>query len=358
MRSGIGWSTAKSTGAFSWEDLGVSVLADRTTNEIVDGVSAGFDARLQLARLGRPRVRVDEGGQTETVTPPRRLVPMQLEPYVRADLLDWLDLEASWAAGPSTFSQAEPCSRHYPGQSCFTAEAAVELGPTAPRIRAGMFQPSFGIRHDDHTNLIRHDAGRGDQSTLIPPNYAELGAELNWQPVRWIEADAAAFLADNLAEAIGERSILEPTSPGGSLRVTFSPRLDTDEIGSFYSRTGSSALAAGEFLMLNGFFGVGWLDRASLLVEAAHLRFGGRQERDGWNFSSTISVPIWDWLVPSARAGYATTNVAGTDADIYSATVGVEFFPLPWIELRPEYRFRRTNEWQMGQYTAQLHLFY
>jgi hypothetical protein len=36
----------------------------------------------------------------------------------------------------------------------------------------------------------------------------------------------------------------------------------------------------------------------------------------------------------------------------------LQFFPLPYIELRPEYRYMRTEEYAMGQYALQLHLYF
>ncbi|MFB6350612.1 MAG: hypothetical protein ABEK29_02325 [Bradymonadaceae bacterium] len=360
MRTSIGWAKAKSTGAFSWEDLGVSLLADRTSNEIVDGVSAGIDTRIQVARLGRPRVRRDEAGEPKVVAPPRQVIPMQIEPYVRAELLDWLALEGSWSPGPTTFSQADFCSSTFAGQSCFTAQVSVEPDPPWPTVRVGVLQPSFGIRRDDHTNLIRHDAARGggDRTTLIPPNYAEPAAEATIQPVHWFSANASGFLAWNLSKAVGDSSVLAHPSFGGSTRVLFSPRIDTDNLGSFTFRIGASALSAGRFAMVNGFFGIGWLDRASILTEAALLGFGGDQQRRAWNLSTKLSVPIRDWLVVHGRFDQSTGRIAEGAPRVYSVTAGVKFHPLPWIELRPEYRYYRTDDWQMGQYTAQLHLFY
>ena len=37
---------------------------------------------------------------------------------------------------------------------------------------------------------------------------------------------------------------------------------------------------------------------------------------------------------------------------------GVEFFPLPYVELRPEYRLIDTLDYRFGQATLQVHLFY
>ena len=37
---------------------------------------------------------------------------------------------------------------------------------------------------------------------------------------------------------------------------------------------------------------------------------------------------------------------------------GVEFFPLPGVELRPEYRLIDTLDYRFGQATLQVHLFY
>ena len=71
-----------------------------------------------------------------------------------------------------------------------------------------------------------------------------------------------------------------------------------------------------------------------------------------------------------ARGEYATSDaslVAGAQTSTTKQLVlGLQFFPIPYVELRPEYRLIRVadktpavaNEYILGQYTLQLHLFF
>ncbi|MCA9542430.1 MAG: hypothetical protein KC620_26215, partial [Myxococcales bacterium] len=70
------------------------------------------------------------------------------------------------------------------------------------------------------------------------------------------------------------------------------------------------------------------------------------------------SYAIFDWLVPFGRAELSTETVAGTDRGATQYVAGLEFFPLPYVELRPEYRIVKTDAFLFGQPAVQLHLFY
>ena len=62
----------------------------------------------------------------------------------------------------------------------------------------------------------------------------------------------------------------------------------------------------------------------------------------------------------------AQTAVGRAEARTRQLVVGAQFFPLPYIELRPEYRLILStqdeagliNEYALGQYTLQVHLFF
>ncbi|MFW5967678.1 MAG: hypothetical protein ACOCV2_09185, partial [Persicimonas sp.] len=353
MRSMIGWDTAKSTGLVDYEDVGLDWLQERYTNEIVEGTLAvGFDARIQMARLGRPTV---ETGDEPTVrAPDRRIFPMQLQPHMMARLTDYLKLHGSYAAGPNTFD-GEICDTPYPGQSCYVAEAIAEPLPPWPIVRAGVFQPSIGIRHDDHTMLIRADASR-PRTPLIPPNYAELGAEARYTPVNWLDIDVGGFRAANLSESVGNREVVDENDVAYLGRVTLRPRFDVGDDLSFSALVGASGYGAGQFHMQNAFAGLGLLDRASLIVEGAHFTRG--PSTTGVNLATLLSVQTAPWLVLHGRLERAWTETSGGDFQTDQAVAGVQFYPLPFFSLRPEYRVIDTDTYAMGQYTAQLHVFY
>jgi hypothetical protein len=65
-----------------------------------------------------------------------------------------------------------------------------------------------------------------------------------------------------------------------------------------------------------------------------------------------------EWLTFGLRAERARTETAdGTlRADQYVA--GLEFFVLPGVELRPEYRLVETESYRLGHAVIQLHTFF
>ena len=60
----------------------------------------------------------------------------------------------------------------------FVNQPQIQPSFKLPRLRIGYFQPSIGVRYDDHTAVVRQIAEGSGPRSLIAPNYAEVGAEL------------------------------------------------------------------------------------------------------------------------------------------------------------------------------------
>ncbi|MFU8803911.1 MAG: hypothetical protein ACNA8W_08900 [Bradymonadaceae bacterium] len=356
MRNEIGWGVSSMLGAVEYDDIGMGFMTAPLSNEVIDELlSIGLDARIQVARFGAPQLSVDDRGDALVTTPDRRVIPMQIQPYMAVMPHHTLTLYGTYAAGAGTF-RGDFCDTPFAGQSCYEAQAIYKPSTSLPALRAGMIQPSMGVRHDDHTMLIRHDAAN-PRGTLIPPNYAELGAELTYRPRYWIHGEAGAFRAVNLADAIGNEAITSANDVAYLARLGWTPRLDFDSF-SLVGSIGASTFGAGDFRMDNVFVGGGLLDRVSLFLEAANLSYGPTIDRQGRNLSALLSVQTYEWLVFEGRIEEARTFL---DEELFrtrAAILGIQFFPVPYIELRPEYRLTRTETYAMGQYTIQLHLFY
>jgi hypothetical protein len=353
MRTEIGWGSMAYSGALTWDQLGFNWLDQRMTNEVAPGWALGLDYRGQLARRGPPALVPGDNGQLETVPASRDFFPMQVQPYLSGQLTDWLQVYGTWAGTPQTFEQPTFCSEDYPGQSCYEAQAIFRPGPTLPTVRVGQLQPSVGIRHDDHTMLIRSIGGR----TMLPPQWAETGGEVTWQPRYWVQVDGGVFGSRNLTRAVGDARVLAGDTPAYSGRVRFSPQVHAGPV-EFTSWLGGSALGAGAFQMYNGFVGLGALNRVSWINEIAHLRYGNGAERTGRNLGSTVSVRATDWLFGHVRYETAQQDTATRSGNTQALVTGFEFFPVPYLELRPEYRYVRTPAFHTAQYTLQIHLFY
>jgi hypothetical protein len=343
MRTEIGWGTALYTGAYIPEKF-----EEMESNSYFDGlIAVGLDARVQVARFGTPSPGSDE-------LPARRVIPMQLQPYVSAYPTEWLTLYGSYNVGPSVLRGDGICNPVYAGQSCFEAAAKIQPSYTAPYVRLGNFQPSIGIRHDDHTMLQRGDAKNARQP-VIAPNYAELGGELTYTPVHWFSTDAGAFRAANLSEAIADDEVVGENDIAYLGRAQVMPRLDDLDLVSWI---GASLYGAGSWHIENYFVGVGKLDTASLMFEVSRSDRGKERDYKTLNLMAKVDVPIKEWIVLSGRVEQATTNENDDEFQTQQAVVGAEFFPVPFVEIRPEYRFTRTDRYQVGQYALQLHVFY
>ncbi|TVR04685.1 MAG: hypothetical protein EA398_01635 [Deltaproteobacteria bacterium] len=361
MRTNIGFGSMSHVGALQWEDVGLPWLSDRVSNEVVDYlVSVGMDARIQTARIGRPLPVVDEAGELTFEQPPRETFLMQLQPYLAVTPHDVLTLYGTWNAGRETFREGDPCDTPYPGQQCFEAMAIVHPGHRMPGVRLGMLQPSVGIRHDDHTMKIRQEAYNTvvrRPFPVIPANYAEWGAEAFWQPRFDVRAELGVFHARGLSEGVGDPSVVDPDDVALAIRLQWMPQF---ELGStrWTSWLGGSVYGGGDFRMDNAFAGLGWMDRGALILEAAHMHFGSGTDRRARNLSAQLTVQTWEWLLLQGRAEQAWSRDLGDRYNTLAFVGGVQFFPLPFIEIRPEYRWEETDVYRTGQYTVQMHFFY
>lgn len=382
MRNEVGWGAMNHVGALKWDQVGLGAFHDVQSNTYLDGLIAfGFDIRLQWARFGRPVLEVDEDGGERVVEPELSFIPMQFQPYLAVSPTEWMTLYGSFAVGPETFD-GKICDPVYPGQSCFFASVHVEPGPGLPGVRAGMIQPSIGVRHDDHTMLIRGDAFNR-RRPLIPPNYGEYGAEVNYQPRSWFRSEVGLFGTMHIDEALNDSRETADLWPVAYLgRVTFLPRIELggaaapaaaeeeDPFGDDFDAEpapvappyalntwiGTSGFGSGDFYLINGYLGVGGHEGWTAFFELSH---SGRT--DDWSTLNGMLMATyapWAWLVVEARAERAATERAGQEHVTWQYVGGLQFFPIPWLEVRPEYRLVHDDEFLFGQATVQIHMFY
>lgn len=383
MRTELGWSSMRRTGALTYEALGAAA-DDHATNAWFRGsISVGGDFRLLGARLGRPEV-VDTPTGTETRYPDVTWFPMQLQPYLAVRPTNELTLYGSWVVGPETFRAGEICDPVFPGMGCYSTFVLYEPAAAGLSARAGVFQPGIGVRHDDHTILIRGDAA--DRRTpIIPPSYAEAGAEVAWQPRQWIRGEIGAFHTGNLDESLNSVARTASLWPVAyQARVTVQPALelggaashgsaadapdDFDDFDDFDALAevqhptvlntwlGASAYGSGDFLTLNGFAGLGLHQGLAFLAELSRTQ--RTQRHVTLNGHVGASWSIVPWFVVAARAERAQTDTRDERFVVKQYVAGVEIFPIPYLEVRPEYRLAETDTYRFGQTTLQVHFFY
>lgn len=320
------------------------------TNSFFDGlITPGVDIRLQLVKVGRP--------PADTT---RRLIPMQTQVNLAVAPVDWITVYGGFNAS---------LAAHYSfaGQSSWEATVQLHPGVTLPVLRVGYMQPSIGIRHDDHTIFTRRDVASASGKPLIPPGYAELGAEISYEGLSWLTVNAGVFGSKNLADvdlSLGPiESLADFSQPSVLGRVMLWPQdLDLGINGEL----GASYFANGNFQMINVFAGLGMQGKGSFLVEGMLTDYpDGRHVR---NVSVMGSYELLNWLSLDWRYEWGQTEDITDNTNelshAHQAVFGAEVFVAPNVELRPEYRFFQKEPFQQiggylqGQYTIQLHVFY
>lgn len=396
LRSGSGWymMNTASNGMITWDKLGLESVHKAESNTFLDNrLTIGGDFRLQAARLGRPTA--DATGAVKL--PDFMWIPMQSSPGVDVKVANTVHVAASVNLAGIYYEQVMD-SKIYPGQSNYDAwirwtparEAPAEAPSTPaaqvtsttseedefdapapaefkapeppvglPSVRVGMLQPSFGIRHDDHTLLIRSSSANLRQPVL-PAFYNDLGGEVSWEGIHWLSVEAGAFWPRNFSEA---RFGTTPSAkkddatqkPLASARVTFWPRIDSVGLN-FWA--GASALYTPSFHMEGTHLGIGKTYWGSLFLEGSMSRDETQAlTRRAWMVQ--LDYPIVDWISVGARFEQAhAESDTGTVTDAQAVVASVQWKPLPMIELRPEYRYLDTTLYRMAQYTLQVHLFY
>jgi hypothetical protein len=392
-------------GAFTYGDLGVTSLHEQEHNGFADElVTLGFDMRVQWARLGAPSYDANN----QVTYPELSAIPMQLQPYLTIKPHHSVTLYGSFMPGPDLFNRDggawEPDKQVYRGMSAYEGWARYSTQDASFSARAGLMQPTFGIRHDDHTILIRGDA-RDRRTPLIPPNFVELGAELSYQPTRWFRADLGVFDNSNLNASLNHAGVPplsadatgDPNELGAvaaNARVMLMPQFtfggpkasegdgfdDFDDFGEdvgddveennapqapklplvVHTWLGGSAYASGDFMMLNGFVGLGTDTGWALIAEAMWSKrtIFYRQ----LNTHVNLSYDVQSWLVLNARVEraqtHSATNLLDEVAVTWQTVAGARLFVLPYVEVRPEYRLVDNLDYRFGQATVQLHMFY
>ncbi|MBL7990555.1 MAG: hypothetical protein JNN25_03880 [Candidatus Kapabacteria bacterium] len=368
LRNDLGWYMAKDMKLFSAHSVGLEFIEKAESNSLADGALIfGFDARLQMTRSPR------------TVNAETRFIPMQTAVYGAWIAAPWLTLEGMVDVG-ALARQASGAGLPFAGQQAWSASAMIQPSLALPQLRIGHFQPSIGIRYDDHTMLVRQVAG-ANTIPIIAPNFAEYGAELNYDGLQWLSLSAGAYLPRSLAQIrtinkygesvplLGDSLASAATasnlgtlaaSPSYLARFAISPRTDDHVFNSYF---GASYFINRSFSMVNIFAGVGLSDRAALQGE--YVLSGISEGRQTRNYSVMFTYQALSGLLPFVRFERGITQVSAPNAtngiaELYSvqATIGAQIFPLPFIELRPEFRYYDTESFRSTRWNLQLHLYY
>jgi len=328
-RNTLGWYTASRTG------LVTLPKSMPESSAFADGaVWSSGDFRFQMARVGRP---------TEMKPlPDQRFFPMQTQVNLAVAPRDWLTI-----VGGVNFIGFDP-TRRYAGQA--PGEAAIQIAPKAslPVVRAGLIQPSIGVRPEDHTLLVRANAA-DPRRPFIPPSYVEPGLELSYHPISWLQVEGGIFANHYLQQTVSNLD----ANVAWLLRLMFLPQILDAGI---HTWLGASAYGSGTFLMANAFAGIGIKGKVSLQAELAETQFDISKKSRAWALIAGVTPK--PWLHVAARIEQGTAAVTDRRFETWQAVFGVQFTPVPFLEVRPEYRYLVTDTYRLGQYTLQLYAYY
>jgi len=354
-RNDLGWYTYRDVAALQpakgiMEDFWG--IQDSIRDMIGSKSNIGFDMRFQYIRSRNPEADAS-------------FFPMQFSLYGHHQLTPWLGIEGAYNIGP----------KRYKGQQAWSGSILIQPNTDLPQVRIGMFQPTIGIKNDDHTTLNRQLAADWltsdivtpyNQMTLIAPYFASPGIEIGYERMHWLSFHAGVFSNSNL----NQNAVTYDTT--GSLafssRIMFWPKFFDNALNTYI---GASVLMNGEMLITQYMLGIGLTDQLSLNVESTFANTSHDRSIEPRNFaykpseSKTITAEllyqIEPWLLPYIRSEYAelSQKVESKSTIIRQYIIGAQIFILPNMEIRPEYRiFDTYRPGMIGRWGAQIHLYY
>jgi len=345
LRTYRGWSEYRSKSIVRPESIGAEKIFSplEKTNTFLDHrLIVGGDFRFQT-------IRSHKSGDAN-----RRYFPMQAAVSASYRLHELFLVEATYNFGP----------RKFPGQEKASASLIMQPRYSTTQLRLGYFRPSIGVNYDDHTMLVRTVGGAGGL-TLVPVNYAELGAEITYDVGSWIKLTTGVFGAVNMAEnkvfeSPGKQVSLIEDDGAPSFLGRFEVR-HAELLQGVFASSGMSVLMNGDFTLANIFSGIGLWENVSILLEYAHSVKEDLRTTKNAALDLTCSLKDGAFLLfLRGERGVTNETFGGFDIETYTnqGVAGIQLFVLPHVELRPEYRIMDTEQYSSTRYAVQLHLFY
>lgn len=330
IRNSLGWYQASHTGLLNFNKSGMP----DSSGFLGDKVWSSGDFRFQMARTGRPTATKN--------LPDQRWMVMQTQVNLGIAPRDWLQI----VGGVNAIAFDD--TKRYAGQA--PGEIAVQLspGPKYPTVRAGLIQPSIGIRPDDHTMMLRANAA-DPRRPFIPPMYVEPGLELSYHPISWVQAQVGVFSNHYLQDTVSNLN----SQVAFATKLMFLPQILDWGVNTW---AGVSSYSSGDFLMVNGFLGIGVKGKVSLQAELAETHWELSKKSRAWALIAGYSP--WGWLHVFARVEQAAAAVVDKNYTTWQTVAGVQFNPLPFLEIRPEYRYLVTDSYKLGYYGLQFYAYY
>jgi len=232
--------------------------------------------------------------------------------------------------------------------------AIAKILPNNGYIKAGTFQPNYGIRIDDHTAYTRGGdffllfTGGARQGLLYDPFYRETGVEVG---LNFSDFSNFTFSAGKNSSATTFREDLTYTT-----RLEFTPRIG--ELGLLFGGSAAVAHLPRKATLMGGFAGIGY-DSFSLIAQydiAENLRAADTKSNV---MMIEAAYQITGGLEVIVRFDKIDPNDSVDDDEISRLVVGFEYFPYSFIEIRPQYRFQfEETDIDNNSFALQFHFWY
>lgn len=378
-RTTPGWMSQKDISLLKPEQVGLGKVFETLgeKNTILDEkVTFGLDFRYQTARwassaqksLLYPNAFDPNIKDTLTYSDPyatkRDYMIMVFTPYVTINPIAGVTIQGSY-----NLAYDIEKDKRYPGQQAYTANITYKPFEWAPALSVGYLQPTVGMDWDDHTYITRQIVEKNATYPVVPCDYIEMGAQLDYNSLSWLGVTLGVYDSKNLA--LLTRNVTSDKTMSGLAKVTFYP----PDFG-----TGLTAFMGGSLFMNsrlksdNGiyfankyfstssvFLSIGKPGVFAIMSEWMKMDFAGVRTTN--NFTVELDYLPIESVIGYVRVERGNTELAGATALDFHAnkyTLGAKIFLLPYIALIPEYKiYDRTHvDSYASQFACQLHLFY
>ncbi|MCX6155035.1 MAG: hypothetical protein NT007_12855 [Candidatus Kapabacteria bacterium] len=361
LRNDLGWYSASDESLIKPEWIGLdSVFGAFKGNTLFNKkVFLGFDTRF---------IYNNNAYLVKYMGDQVKMFPMELTLYGGIKATDWLS--ANFGFNSSYFLQGSMYSLNL--KQSWSASVEMQPDKEYPQLRMGYFQPSTGIRYEDHTNLVRQfiipSKGMINRRPMVPIDYADWGAEINYYSEKWLQLTAGVHRSNNFAFQNGSirfkqgssfkyLDIIDSSKMAFLVKGVINEKLPDYKLNGMI---GASLFSISDFWMANSFYGIGYGGIVSLLTEVCTSYKKDVQKTT--NYALDLNIEASEGLVGIIGYQKGNTQIFGNaplTADYAQWIFGVKAYLLPYIEFRPEYRLIKPGDMDsFSHYVLQFHIFY
>jgi len=345
-----GWLSRKDFSLINPEWIGLKKFFETLTarnSYLDDKIIVGFDVRAQSARWPK--------GPSSSE---RDYMLMQASPYLAIQPVQWVLFEGFY-----NIAYELENDKRYPAQQPYSFSVYLKPSENLPTLRIGYFQPPIGQKWDDHTMFVRTAVARYGRHYIVPDDYAEWGAQIDYESIPWLSLSAGAFTGKklsiiNVPDKNGKPiSIVKDNSIAIATRGMFSPPEFIKGLNSYF---GGSFYFNDDYYISSAFLGIGLPDRVSLIGE--YVRTQKKDSRLSLSFTAELTYQLIESVLPFIRAERSILKDKNENNPVYATNLvfGSHINLLPSVDLLIEYRIldREHLEGYFSQWAIQLHLFY